>query len=140
MNKEEIIETYMSEMNKKANDMSKNFIRMTVSDKKHMENGFNYAVTSTVEILNKILEKKENKFKEFVDRNILGNHTPTREEIDKEKLKIEMEKQKLELAKVKAQKAELASRSNSGPSSFGDFISRGLEHNSNILDKKDKKK
>ena len=126
MTKEEIIEAYVQEVMTRLDNMSNMFSKTNVADRKHMENGFRYAVTSTVEILNSLLdEKKEvpkNGFRAFIDKQ-LGLAPVTQEDIDKERAKIEMAKVKLDLARIRAETSEF--KKAGGDSPFAAFVKAG---------------
>ncbi len=136
MNKEEIIDEYVKKISLKMDNMPSMFAKTTMSDKKHMENGFRYAMTESVNILREILaeEKKPNAFRNFIDKQ-LGLKAPTQEDIENEKAKIELEKQRLELAKIRSEKSELAKKG--GGSSIGSFVQKGLAYNP-LMNKKKK--
>ena len=54
-NKDELIGKYVGEIYKRLDEMSQDFVKMSLADRKHMENGFRYAVTASVEIISKLL-------------------------------------------------------------------------------------
>jgi hypothetical protein len=130
MKKDEVIEKYMHEIQKKKDYISTAYVIKNSSDRKIIENGFNYAVTSTVEILNELLKEKPNSFREFINDK-LGLKPLTQADIDKEKINIEYQKQKLELARIKAEINEQASKGPRSP--FEDFVGRGINQNEKTI-------
>jgi len=134
MKKEELIDEYVKQISEKINTMTNMFTKTTLSDRKHMENGFRYAVTSSIEVLKSLLPE-ENKFKNFIDKQ-LGWKAPTQEDIEQERAKIEMAKVKLDLAKVRAETNEY--KKSGGDSPFAAFVKGGNEHNAMLMGKKKK--
>ena len=133
-NKEEIIDKYVNELTAKIDKLSEVY-KTSLTDRKHMENGYRFAIMASVEALRKILDEppKENGFKKFINKQ-LGLTPPTQADIDQEKARIEMEKTKLELAKIRAQTNEL--KKSGGDSPFASFIKAGNEYNSSVIKKK----
>lgn len=56
MNKDEIIGKYVNEIYKKLDSMYSGFVKLSTADKRHMENGFRYAVTESVKALSTVLD------------------------------------------------------------------------------------
>ena len=124
MNKDEIIDQYVKELSLKLDIMPDMFAKTSLSDRKHMENGFRYAVISSVEALKVLLDgKKDSGLKAFIKQ--LAPKPPTQEDVEKEKLKIALETQKLELAKLRSERSSLTKQ---GGSPIGDFVRRGSEY------------
>jgi len=138
MNKDEILDEYVKRVSAKIDIMPAKFVKTNQSDKRHMENGFRYAISESIEVLKTLLSeepKKENAFRNFIDKQ-LGLKAPTQEDIDKEKSKIEMEKVKLDLARIRAESNELK-KSIGGDSPFASFIKAGNAYNPIMKKKKD---
>ena len=136
MNKDEIIDEYVRQVTLKIDVMPNAFAKTTVSDRKHMDNGFRYAIMASIEVLKVILEeKKENAFRTFVNKQ-LGLTPPTQKDIDDERAKLALEQERLKLAKIRAEMSEL--KKTGGASPFGDFIKHGIEYNPLSTDKKKK--
>jgi hypothetical protein len=56
MNKEEIIDKYVKEITIRMDNMPTMFAKTTLADRRHMENGFRFAVMSSIEVLKTLLD------------------------------------------------------------------------------------
>ena len=132
MNKEEFIKKFIDKLYDRLDEMPLAFREVNSSDKKHMENGFNFAITNASQLLGSMLDESDekkpiNKFREFVDKK-LGLSAPTEADIEREKAKVEMEKQKLEIAKLRAEQDKLRPKKTGGSSSISNFVANGVKY------------